>query len=416
MENEKMLISTKLIGLRGGLSLISRYTDEIKKYEAEIRKEELITSQKEEILHKKTIKRVDANNTFNTIKETYDEIEDEIEEDKKLGEKELIEKYKFKRMPNLNGEYEKMRNYRFYKPNYFSDELVKPAWILSFFAGLIAALLLIAIVQDNSVFLFIFFNGLWAIPTFNFIVARPMVLLFARVNCNKEREEYNKKIGKLNKDVYIEERNKKLTEYHDSLKKAEYELKIAREEEIFAKKDYEEQKEKTYLNKKKYDEAIFLLSRKSRAVSESLNVSYGQTLVECDWKNIDLIIHYIETGRADSLKEALLLVDQQRQTDQIVFAINSASRSISNHIESAFSRMGQALAISFEKLNDSINGVSRQLESNKQSINEANQNLAARLDAQISTMDIQNALLEKANKSSDELLNDLRYNQRFWIK
>ena len=42
--------------------------------------------------------------------------------------------------------------------------------------------------------------------------------------------------------------------------------------------------------------------------------------------------------------------------------------------------------------------------------------LESKFNEQISEARLNGALLEKANRSSEELLNDLRYGQRYWVK
>lgn len=164
------------------------------------------------------------------------------------------------------------------------------------------------------------------------------------------------------------------------------------------------------------DKSIKLIAERSNSFVHAMRTTYVDVITESDWDNVDLIIHYFETGRADTLKEALQQVDRQKQTDQIVRAIKEASSSISRHIESAFSRMGQALALSFNRLDSSLKTISSQLEKNQRSSIDLNDRLLAKIDEHINITEMNAVLLEKANKTSSELLDDLRYNQRFWVK
>ena len=84
-----------------------------------------------------------------------------------------------------------------------------------------------------------------------------------------------------------------------------------------------------------------------------LELSAG-IITEADWVNVDLLIFYLETGRADSLKEALLLVDKQRQTNQISHAIHEASVHVSTSIESGLNRLGGIIQTGFDKLERQI--------------------------------------------------------------
>ena len=51
---------------------------------------------------------------------------------------------------------------------------------------------------------------------------------------------------------------------------------------------------------------------------ERLVAQFKSVLDIRDWKYIDLIIFYFESGRADTLKESLQQVDRPVQTDEIL--------------------------------------------------------------------------------------------------
>ena len=55
--------------------------------------------------------------------------------------------------------------------------------------------------------------------------------------------------------------------------------------------------------------------------TDALITEFSSVLDPRDWANIDLIIFYYETGRADTLKEALQQVDRQRQNEALIKAI-----------------------------------------------------------------------------------------------
>jgi hypothetical protein len=145
-----------------------------------------------------------------------------------------------------------------------------------------------------------------------------------------------------------------------------------------------------------------------------------------------LLIYYLETSRADDLKEALQLVDRQKQTQQITKAIADANKSLSTTINTAMNRMGQALSKSFSVISSQLAQISQNQRERIDSLKEntlATERLSASLtqaiqtsaemkgkaiSAQTEAIKLNNALLEKANKHSEELLLDLRYNQRSW--
>lgn len=116
-----------------------------------------------------------------------------------------------------------------------------------------------------------------------------------------------------------------------------------------------------------------------------------------DWKNVDLLIYYFETGRADNLKEALQLVDRQLQTKQIVKAINMAADEIGKTIRQSMEALGGALAQSFSLLS---NQIQRQGQELKETINEYG-------TAHINNQRMANALLASIDKSSAQLAEDM---------
>ncbi len=177
----------------------------------------------------------------------------------------------------------------------------------------------------------------------------------------------------------------------------------------------------------------------STAVAQTVRKAMLETskgiLNESDWQNIDFLIFYLETGRADSLKEALQLVDKQRQTEQITRAISEATNHISNTLNAAFNRLGSLMQDCFYNLgqqiqynhNEAMNTMLNSFASLESTVNAGNCEISNRigdLDATIKTEGerivavetLNSALLNKANDSSDKLMYELRYNQKYWKK
>ena len=171
-----------------------------------------------------------------------------------------------------------------------------------------------------------------------------------------------------------------------------------------------------------------------KAIKKAMNQQFGHLITEADWGNVDLLIFYLNTGRADSLKEALLLVDKQKQTDQIVHAIRSAAEHMSATIRENTYRLSSVIVGCYSKLSDQINAnhaemISR-IETSNLEMQTLNQNIGT-LNSQIGSLgktiqeqgkaiadaeQLNATLLKQSNKTSEELLNDLRYNQKDWSK
>ncbi len=166
-----------------------------------------------------------------------------------------------------------------------------------------------------------------------------------------------------------------------------------------------------------------ILSASSLKSYKKLKETYASIIDPRDWKHIDLIIFYFETGRADTLKEALYQVDRQVQNDTLVEAIEQAADSISSSI----STMSESLS---NVINQNFASLSKQLEvqhgETMASLNKINSNLTSinkntlefkesidRCEKQLteinSTVGLQNALMSKINVDSNSLMEDVNY-------
>lgn len=117
-----------------------------------------------------------------------------------------------------------------------------------------------------------------------------------------------------------------------------------------------------------------------------LEKEYSALLDPRDWKYVDLVIFYFETGRAETMKEALQLVEREVQTQRIVGAIEMASERVCRTITTA------AVVISTQ-----LNVIS------------------AQLGTVVRQQEIQNALLAKANTTSEQLMSDAQFIKRYAI-
>lgn len=90
------------------------------------------------------------------------------------------------------------------------------------------------------------------------------------------------------------------------------------------------------------------------AVYKALQKEYSEFLDERDWINIDLIIYAYETKRADSLKDALRYVDEERRTDKIVKAIENSTSQICRTIELGMQNLAVSMVKCFQVLSDQI--------------------------------------------------------------
>lgn len=106
-----------------------------------------------------------------------------------------------------------------------------------------------------------------------------------------------------------------------------------------------------------------------------------------DWSNVDTLIYFFETGRAESVKEALQLVDKQKQTNEIVSSIKSAADFISYNIIAGSSLISNSVLLISNQFTD----------------------ISKNLKHLVNNQEVQNALIEKANTSLSSLLSDVHY-------
>ena len=125
--------------------------------------------------------------------------------------------------------------------------------------------------------------------------------------------------------------------------------------------------------------------------------TYSSTLTPRDWEHIDLIISFLETGRADSLKEALQQLDLLKHTDRLHKATQDANATVRSiyHLETNKHNPNfLACASSINTALDKIVSSQDQLSWNSN-------------EGMLSNDSLQVALQEKYNVPSDVLLDSV---------
>ena len=139
-----------------------------------------------------------------------------------------------------------------------------------------------------------------------------------------------------------------------------------------------------------------------------------------DWGSIDLIIFYLTTGRADSLKEALQLVDRQRQMDSLVAAIGEATISICQTIKVSINDLRKDMAGCFDRLSIQLsnqhNEQMAKLGAISSSIGSMRTEIGAKLDSIKSDTVMQTALLSKIDISSTKLADNAEHIAKYGIR
>ncbi len=144
----------------------------------------------------------------------------------------------------------------------------------------------------------------------------------------------------------------------------------------------------------KLQERIAPIIKKGYSLYVALQEKFKDLIDVRDWEHLDLIIFYLETGRADTKKEALQLVEREIQTNRIVNAINTATQQICNTID----RMAQQVGARLDTLSSQLTLIAVQRHMHIEQ--------AGRL---ITATEMQNALLEKAETSAEKLIEEAEY-------
>ena len=223
----------------------------------------------------------------------------------------------------------------------------------------------------------------------------------------------DKKIWKKEIDKYKGSTEKEDQRYYDEVDKIRRECESATNEIPLHTQTIEKLNKQCSAHIAPYVAAV-------KELDKALVAKFKNVLDPRDWQNVDLIIYYFETGRADTLKEALHLVDNERQTQRIVNAIHSASAYVSQTIRSGMSELRSTMVQCFSAVSAQLNAIGTQqraaytaMYNQMQNINANIKNVSLQLgdiSADIKTsFDFNKALAEKSTTSSDKLMADMNY-------
>lgn len=148
-------------------------------------------------------------------------------------------------------------------------------------------------------------------------------------------------------------------------------------------------------------------------IASTLYENYSKILDMRDWENLDFIIYLFETGRVNNIKEALLIVDKERRKNEIVSAINNASTAISENINNGFTKLQESLNNRLNLLVKQVEKLSSNVVSLNKTIEIQTERIITDLNQLNTTAEYGNALREKANISSTQLVNDMNYIRNF---
>ena len=232
-----------------------------------------------------------------------------------------------------------------------------------------------------------------------FVVGFIVSLIVARVLNKNARENYLKKVDKINKDYsdYVnsyEDLRRTLEENEHVVAESEEALAVAIE---------------------KYNRQKTPIIIQTESITEVLEKLFSPILAISDWGDVDMMIYYLSTGRSDTLKEALQLYDRQRQTDDIIDTIRDAGRRISQEIRSGFQTLGKAMTLCFERLSmqlaeqhtatiSSLGALSESIDKRFSEVESKTNELSQQIAGE---KELRQALQAKSKENSQKLVSDL---------
>jgi len=152
--------------------------------------------------------------------------------------------------------------------------------------------------------------------------------------------------------------------------------------------------------------------RVAEALYQALQEEYSPMLDSRDWRNIDLIIFSLETRRADNLKEALAIVDQENRTGRIVSAIGSASAQICGTLRDGMARLGKLITVCANELSERLDQVALGIDMQSKRISETMEKKLNGIGEYVlgiaNEISLGNALQAKANETSLKLMADVK--------
>ena len=461
MSTEKDTILADLYGIRAGLSVISQYADEIKECQADIEKNTELAKKAETLQQENSLRKKNLEDRLQSL----ELMEQRCEKECDIKNEEL--KFHERQISYVKDELQDFQNNR--KKAIKKETRIDivyynlyPWWCWVFvivWAGLgslggLVATLIKNITSDKPPE--VAPEAYWAmgIGASVAIILFTIQLIFSAYKGKEYAlERVEEKENELRKKIRLMESELPAITA-DAIKK----LNEVRYDIAQCRRDIEEckaQAKQLSLNleiaNKTEQERLLINTQQTNRCAElskdmklALNSAYDGLISESDWQNVDLLIYYLETGRADNVKDGLLLVDKQLQADQITRAITHASSQIHNSITTAFETLGTAIVRSFSVISDQLSSLTLEtrklvnetrrsrlasesiivqndelLASNQEILRASEKQTQALIDAseaQTEQMKLNNALIEKSNATSDQLVNDLRYGQQFWRK
>ncbi len=441
-ERSKEEILSDLYAIRAAMSLVSERQDMTTKYQKAIEgANEKIRFDMESV--RKISNEIDSERDSFLVTKKIRDLSNETQELSK--QKEAIEKEKSKLQETIRKNEKTISDTKRYAVKRFRPSVPIIFFVIVFSIGLVFAFPIMNGIDAKGWQIGLIFGlAIGVIPVATTFI---LVLIYYKIvtqlnggelqNIRESKEEISRcrqKILHLENSIKelrdnINRMNEEISQQNLLTKKGTRYNNVNQVEELEEKKRRLESERKERENEEKQ----FILTKQSKitelAKESQEIINNAQKLYPVidfrDWGNVDLIIFYYETGRADTMKEALQQVDRQRQNDTLVKAVGMATEMIAKTIQRSVGALEQTLDNSFRKLSvqlefqhqtslEEVSKLGEKLEAQNERLEKLNEQaeelrLSAEAQARVQATNqaMTNALLAKINVSSAELAHDM---------
>ncbi len=139
-------------------------------------------------------------------------------------------------------------------------------------------------------------------------------------------------------------------------------------------------------------------------LSDALQTEYSDLLDTRDWGELDLVIYAYETKRADTIKEALAFVDNERRTTRIANTISEATARLGENIQAGLRGVAVNMVKCFRAISDQMLNMSQIMVLGAEMQQNQSAALMQQNQAMLARIDYANALQAQRNVSSQKLV------------
>ena len=247
---------------------------------------------------------------------------------------------------------------------------------------------------------FSFWVGLLTVPItlFGILLIYAFISMSTRSYHNKELRAKEKRIEDMRAEL-CQIKNQK-AQKKEEIKKLENQIQNEEIQESvnseLIKQEYAKFCESNQNERKKLIDTQNKLLSDATAIYESIKAL--AIIDERDWANLDFVIYELETGRADSMKEALQQADLCIRHNEMIQAIETAGEAISACISQNINDLKHSIGLQVRSLRADIN-----------ELNKGQRTIAEKLGDMLDAQELSNALLERASESSKDLAKNIEY-------